>query len=234
MKASDLLVQCLENEGIEYIFGVPGEENADFMMSLEQSERITFILCRHEQGAHEWDQADAACRDAVEGAANRLAQADAELTELAPPDAFIDLVEAQKTVLSYEGARSYASEYQRAPELLSAGLRGEIENGLAIPHADYVAAWGLAGHCQGLMRGILEEHDCLLAPSAAGEAPVGEATGDPLFNRVWTFLHAACLTLPAARGPNGMPIGVQAIAAAGRDDHLLSLGQWMEAALSMN
>ena len=51
MKASDLLVKCLENEGIEYIFGVPGEENADFMMSLEQSDRIRFILTRHEQGA---------------------------------------------------------------------------------------------------------------------------------------------------------------------------------------
>ena len=51
MKASDLLVQCLEGEGIEYIFGVPGEENADFMMSLEKSERIRFVLTRHEQGA---------------------------------------------------------------------------------------------------------------------------------------------------------------------------------------
>jgi acetolactate synthase-1/2/3 large subunit len=51
MKASDLLVKCLEEEGIEYIFGVPGEENADFMMSLEKSEKIRFILCRHEQGA---------------------------------------------------------------------------------------------------------------------------------------------------------------------------------------
>ena len=51
MKASDLFVQCLETEGIDYIFGVPGEENADFMLSLEQSDRIQFILCRHEQGA---------------------------------------------------------------------------------------------------------------------------------------------------------------------------------------
>lgn len=51
MKASDLLVKCLEEEGIEYIFGVPGEENADFMMSLEQSSKINFILTRHEQGA---------------------------------------------------------------------------------------------------------------------------------------------------------------------------------------
>ena len=51
MKASDLLVRCLEEEGIEYIFGVPGEENADFMISLEKSEKIRFILTRHEQGA---------------------------------------------------------------------------------------------------------------------------------------------------------------------------------------
>jgi len=51
MKASDLLVACLEAEGIQYIFGVPGEENADFMLSLEDSRKITFILTRHEQGA---------------------------------------------------------------------------------------------------------------------------------------------------------------------------------------
>ena len=51
MKASDLFVKCLEEEGIEYIFGVPGEENADFMMSLDKSSKIKFILTRHEQGA---------------------------------------------------------------------------------------------------------------------------------------------------------------------------------------
>jgi len=51
MQASDLFVRCLETEGIEYIFGVPGEENAHFMMSLESSKTIRFILTRHEQDA---------------------------------------------------------------------------------------------------------------------------------------------------------------------------------------
>ena len=37
MKASDLMVRCLEEEGVEQIFGVPGEENADFMISLLDS-----------------------------------------------------------------------------------------------------------------------------------------------------------------------------------------------------
>lgn len=50
-KASDLLVQCLEEEGVEYVFGVPGEENLDFLDSLERSKSIRLILTRHEQGA---------------------------------------------------------------------------------------------------------------------------------------------------------------------------------------
>ena len=50
MKASDLFVRCLENEGVEYIFGIPGEENLDVMDSLIGSS-IRFVTTRHEQGA---------------------------------------------------------------------------------------------------------------------------------------------------------------------------------------
>lgn len=50
MKVSDLLVKCIAAEGVRYIFGVPGEETEDFLFSLEGSS-ITFVPCRHEQGA---------------------------------------------------------------------------------------------------------------------------------------------------------------------------------------
>ncbi len=50
-KASDLFIQCLEAEGVEYVFGVPGEENLDFLDSLSRSTKIKLILTRHEQGA---------------------------------------------------------------------------------------------------------------------------------------------------------------------------------------
>jgi acetolactate synthase-1/2/3 large subunit len=50
MKASDLFVKALENEGVEYVFGIPGEENLDFLNSLKDS-KIKLILTRHEQGA---------------------------------------------------------------------------------------------------------------------------------------------------------------------------------------
>ncbi len=50
MKTAELFIKCLENEGVEYIFGIPGEENLDVMDALLDSE-IQFITCRHEQGA---------------------------------------------------------------------------------------------------------------------------------------------------------------------------------------
>ena len=48
--ASDLFVKALENEGVEIIYGVPGEENLDFLEALRKSS-IKLILTRHEQGA---------------------------------------------------------------------------------------------------------------------------------------------------------------------------------------
>jgi thiamine pyrophosphate-dependent acetolactate synthase large subunit-like protein len=49
-KGSDLLVAALENEGVERIFGIPGEENLDVVESLRQS-RIELVITRHEQAA---------------------------------------------------------------------------------------------------------------------------------------------------------------------------------------
>src|SRR5204863_9852726 len=50
MKTAELVVKCLENEGVAFIFGVPGEENVDIMDALLDSS-IRFITTRHEQGA---------------------------------------------------------------------------------------------------------------------------------------------------------------------------------------
>jgi acetolactate synthase-1/2/3 large subunit len=51
MNASDLFIKALENEGVEYIFGIPGEENLDLLEALRKSDKIKLILTRHEQGA---------------------------------------------------------------------------------------------------------------------------------------------------------------------------------------
>ena len=50
MNAAQVLVRCLENEGVEYVFGIPGEETLEVMRALKDS-KIKFITVRHEQGA---------------------------------------------------------------------------------------------------------------------------------------------------------------------------------------
>ncbi len=51
IKVSDLMVRCLEREGVRFIFGIPGEENLDLLESIRKSKTIRFILTRHEQAA---------------------------------------------------------------------------------------------------------------------------------------------------------------------------------------
>ncbi|MCM3109408.1 acetolactate synthase large subunit [Lederbergia lenta] len=51
MKSTDVFIQCLENEGVEYIFGIPGKETLDLVDSISKSKQIQFINVRHEQGA---------------------------------------------------------------------------------------------------------------------------------------------------------------------------------------
>ena len=48
--AADLFVECLEAEGVEYVFGIPGEETLDLNRAIEDSDSITFVPVRHEQG----------------------------------------------------------------------------------------------------------------------------------------------------------------------------------------
>jgi acetolactate synthase-1/2/3 large subunit len=51
MNVAQLLVRCLENEGVRYVFGIPGEETLDLNAALEDSQKIQFVLTRHEQAA---------------------------------------------------------------------------------------------------------------------------------------------------------------------------------------
>jgi acetolactate synthase-1/2/3 large subunit len=51
MKASDVFVRQLEEEGVKYLFGLPGEENLDLIESIRQSSKIRLIVTRHEQAA---------------------------------------------------------------------------------------------------------------------------------------------------------------------------------------
>ena len=72
------------------------------------------------------------------------------------------------------------------------------------------------------------DYDILICPSAPGEAPVGlNATGDPVFNRIWTFSGVPCINIPGLSGPNNMPVGLQVIGRFGDDARMLKAADWI-------
>lgn len=193
------------------------------------SKLTRFGICRTAQ----WTQADEASRHAVERAAAIARAAGACVEEFELPAAFAGLVDAQKTVMAYEAARSLAHERLVHREKLSLTLLQLLESGLAISHESYRSALIAAEHSRCWLDDLLSSVDAILTPAAVGEAPQGlDATGDPVFSRMWTLLHVPCLTLPASTGPLGLPVGVQLIARRWADAQLLIAAEWLETALS--
>ena len=77
--------------------------------------------------------------------------------------------------------------------------------------------------------------DVLIAPSAPGEAQAGlAATGDPLFNRLWTLLGVPCVHVPTGVGPQGLPIGVTVIAARWHDARALAVADRLQRAVGLH
>jgi len=170
-------------------------------------------------------------REAVERAARALAAAGAEVEEA--PDDWVGLSEAQRTVMAFEASAAWGETVAREGPRLSPQFREIVAAGAALGPAAYREAQALAAAARARLPALFARFDLLLGGSALGEAPPGLAsTGDPAMNRIWTLLGLPCLSLPAGRGPTGLPVGVQLVGPPGGDGPLVTLGRWAEAALA--
>lgn len=166
--------------------------------------RPRFALCRSEA----WDRAEPSTRASVEGAAARLARSGAEIEELQLPEGLVD---AQMAIMGAEAAWSLRTEPEQE---LSPRLREFLAAGRAISAQKVRAAQELAARGRDELRSALARVDAIVTPAATGEAPQDlTVTGDPLFSRIWTLLHAPACSLPLLQGQSGLPLGLQLIAA---------------------
>ncbi|PZU84470.1 MAG: amidase [Chelatococcus sp.] len=157
------------------------------------------------------------------------AEAGASLQQVAEDDAFVQANGAHAVIQEYEAAQALAWEF--------ANRRGELPPKLAAylavagerTAAEYDTARSLARRGRLAARDLFAGLDVLLTYSAPGEAPPTlESTGDPRFNRLWTLLGLPCVTIPVARGPRGLPVGVQIISGFGDDAMALGVAKALE------
>ncbi len=189
--------------------------------------RIAF--CRTPQ----WPAAEPATMTTIEAAAATLARAGAIITEFQLPPAFDALTAAHSVINDYEAYRALSHELRTAPEKLSASLQPRIPRWAERTLADYARAQQAVADCRRLLRDIFKDFDALMVPSAPGEAPLTlNSTGEATFNAIWTALHVPAITLPAGKGPAGLPVGVQLVGAYGADYALLACAAWAEPHLS--
>jgi Asp-tRNA(Asn)/Glu-tRNA(Gln) amidotransferase A subunit family amidase len=183
----------------------------------EHARAPSLALCR----TGTWDRAEPSTRRALEDAAARLG---AREVMLGP--SFDGLVEAQLAIMAAEAAVSLRAELERGPEHLSPRLRALLAEGRSITPERLREAHAQGATCRAELQEIFKSVDALFTPAAAGEAPIGlEATGDPLFSRIWTLLGNPAVSLPLIEGPAGMPLGLQLIGPAAGESRLLAAAE---------
>jgi amidase len=177
-----------------------------------------------------WHQMSREGADAFLVTVDRLATQGARIFEREMP--FDALDKAATTILFYEMARGLAYEMAHHRARVSPMLVQRVEEGSAIPYAEYAKALAYAGDCRKRLVDLMGDVDAILTPSTTGEAPLGlESTGNTAMNRLWTLLYGPCVTVPAGVGPAGMPLGVQLVGLPGSDARTLAVARWVETSL---
>ena len=186
-------------------------------------------LCRTLQ----WSLAEACAQRAVEEGAEKMRRAGARVLDVELPPRFAALIDAQKTIMAYEAARNYLFETTRHAERLSDAFRALTDLGRRMPREAWVEARRLVRRASDDLGAVFAGCDALIVPATVGEAPLATTgTGDPVMSRMWTALHVPSLAVPVMTGPQGLPVGLQLIAAAGADELLLNVGDWCARALA--
>jgi Asp-tRNA(Asn)/Glu-tRNA(Gln) amidotransferase A subunit family amidase len=175
-----------------------------------------------------WAKAAPEAREALHLAGKRLQEAGAIVEPLTLAAPFAELDQAQQTIMWSEGRGAFLAEYLLRHDRLHQDFRDRVENGRGLTPASVVAAHDLAADCRRQFDALFAPGglDAVLTPSAPGEAPVGlQHNGDPVFNAMWTLLHAPCIAIPCHKGPNGMPVGVQIVGPRYGDAPLLAVAE---------
>ncbi len=183
-------------------------------------------LCR---GPH-WDDAGPEGQAVLEAAADRLAAAGAKLADTAFPPECAAADDIQSTLGAFEGLRNHSPELYRHEALLSPRLREEkLALGRKLSLDQFRAAYRAAEQARAAAREWAARFDAILTLPAAGQAPRGLSdTGSAVFNAPWTQFAMPCLTMPAGRGPDGLPVGIQLVGRRHDDAKLLDVALWVE------
>ncbi|MCP4596787.1 amidase [Neptuniibacter sp.] len=176
-----------------------------------------------------WSEASEEMQNAFIDYAEKIKQAgfDAIEYELGPD--FAALADAQFDIMASEAVRCLNKEVTEHRSWMSTHILELIEHGKQVTPEREAQCRNLLARCQYKLQQLFQQYDYFVTPATPGEAPQGtHATGDPVFNRIWTFLGVPCITYPISKGSNDLPMGIQLIAPFGGDHALIDFADKLQ------
>ena len=179
-----------------------------------------------------YEHATGEARSLNDALANKLAGSGFHVEEARLPAIFELALPMLRTIVRSETASIHEQLFPPNRETYAPKIRAVVETGMLIDARDYLRARRLRRRYQREMAKLFEKFDALMTPAAPGTAPEGiTTTGDPVMNAPWTLADFPIMTLPYARGANGLPIAVQLSGPPLQEGLLLALGKAVESVI---
>ncbi|WP_300549500.1 amidase [Roseovarius sp.] len=173
-----------------------------------------------------WDDADPELHAAFSELAEALGE---RMFEIDLPAPFADAAMLRERINFAEMARYYYSYGKKGADQLGPQTLEALSKGNTTLARDYLAALDWGDVLYAGLDEIFDRCDAIICPAAMGPAPEGlEFTGSALFNGLWTFVGTPAVTIPAFTAENGLPMGIQLVAARGNDARLLRNANWFQ------
>jgi Asp-tRNA(Asn)/Glu-tRNA(Gln) amidotransferase A subunit family amidase len=181
------------------------------------------------------ERADVQVRDNVEKTCETLARAGAVVETIRLPDLFEAALAAQGVLQGVESAVAHQETYPKHKELYGPKVAEQVEGGIKASAMAYASAKQLQPRFARRVARSLAPFDVLLAPATDTPAPRGlSTTGDPLFQRAWTYAGVPTIALPSGLSADGLPLSIQLIGRTLDETRLLAVARWCEKALDLD
>lgn len=177
------------------------------------------------------ERADPDARSAFDDHTRQLADRGCTVRRIPFPGDFEDVVAHQFLINRYELAQVHAAWFPRYGELYREETVRAIRVGQKIGKEAYDGALRAREVFRERVRAAMVDAavDAWLTPAATGPAPRGlGSTGNPIMCLPWSFAGMPAVSVPAGSAPNGLPLGLQLVAAPCADEELLAMAGWVE------
>ena len=175
-----------------------------------------------------WNDADAFMQKNVLDFAERVKQSGIDVIEV--DESLLDgMMEVQQAYLARGAAESLGHITDGHPDKVRPQTRDLVAEGRRADESFDTRLHDALARGTRFLSEVFSRADLIVTPGAPGAAPAGlHNTGNPMFNRIWTFLQTPCMNMPLTKSGHGLPVGIQLACNKQEDERLFAYSEYLK------